>query len=201
MDLPIGLSALPMPLRWGARPARWDTDGRSHLQITAGPKSDIFIDPAGGGTWLGAPRLLGAPPDGDFQFSARVGVGFATNFDAGSLLVWADEQRWAKLCFEFSAARQPMIISAVTRRSSDDASAFAIDGPTAWLRISRLGRALAFHASADGTEWQIVRYFDLGAEAVLIGFSAQSPHGEGCTAVFEDIAFQPRRLAELHDGR
>jgi hypothetical protein len=73
---------------------------------------------------LNAATLLGGPPDGDFQFSARVTVGFESAFDAGVLLLWLDERRWAKLCFEFSPAGEPMIVSVVCRGVSDDANAF-----------------------------------------------------------------------------
>jgi regulation of enolase protein 1 (concanavalin A-like superfamily) len=188
-----------MPLRWGVEPVRYDADDQA-LRIEAGPKTDIFIDPAGDGKYLSAPRLLGAPPEGDFQFAARVSVDFAADFDAGVLLLWADEQRWAKLCFEYSPQGEPMIVSVVNRRSSDDANGFVVDGRTVWLRISRLGRAFAFHASTDGELWSFVRYFDLGAEAMLVGFEAQSPLGEGCTATFDEIAFRTQRLSDLRDG-
>jgi regulation of enolase protein 1 (concanavalin A-like superfamily) len=134
------------------------------------------------------------------MFSARVEVDFTAQYDAGVLLVWADEQRWAKLCFEYSPDGEPMIVSVVTRHSSDDANAFVVAGRTAWLRICRLGRAFAFHASTDGARWLFVRYFDLGAESVLIGFEAQSPHGAGCTATFDQISFRSARLPQLRDG-
>ena len=49
-----------------------------------------------------AATLLGVPPAGDFQLSARVRVGFRSTFDAGVLLLWLDRAYWAKLCFEFS---------------------------------------------------------------------------------------------------
>jgi uncharacterized protein len=200
MEPPTGLSAMPMPLRWDIAPVRAETDGRSRLLIEAGPQTDIFVDPAGDGKRLNAPRLFGPAPPGDLMFSARVEVAFATRYDAGVLLVWADEQRWAKLCFEYSPDGEPMIVSVVTRRSSDDANAFVVAGPTAWLRISRLGRAFAFHASTDGDRWVLVRYFDLGAESVLVGFEAQSPHGAGCTATFDEVSFRSARLANLRDG-
>jgi regulation of enolase protein 1 (concanavalin A-like superfamily) len=200
MESPTGLSAMPMPLRWDNAPVRAETDGRSRLLIEAGPKTDIFVDPGGDGKRLNAPRLFGPAPPGDLQFSARVEVAFTTRYDAGVLLVWADEQRWAKLCFEYSPDGEPMIVSVVTRRSSDDANAFVVAGRTAWLRISRLGRAFAFHASIDGARWVLVRYFDLGAESVLVGFEAQSPHGTGCAATFDEVSFCSTTLANLRDG-
>jgi regulation of enolase protein 1 (concanavalin A-like superfamily) len=200
MEPPITLSALPMPLRWDVSPVRAESDGGARLRVEAGRLTDLFVDPGGDSVRLNAPRLVGVPPEGDYQFSARVGVEFSATFDAGVLLVWADETRWAKLCFERSPGRAPMIVSVVTRRSSDDANGFIGTGRTVWLRISRRGRAYAFHASTDGSSWSFVRHFDLGAEATQIGFVSQSPTGEGCTVTFEDIRFVQRSLPDLRDG-
>jgi len=73
-----------------------------------------------------------------------------------------------------------------------------VDGAEAWLRIARLGRAVAFHASTDGTVWQLIRYFELTAGRV--GFLAQSPTGEGCTVTFDRIFHAAERLADLRSG-
>jgi hypothetical protein len=200
VETPITLSALPIPLRWDVSPVRCETDGTTRLRVEAGRLTDLFVDPGGDSVRLNAPRLIGTPPEGDFQFSARVAVEFAATFDAGVLLVWADESRWAKLCFERSPGRAPMIVSVVTRRASDDANGFIVTGRTVWLRISRLGRAHAFHASTDGASWSFVRYFDLGAEATQIGFESQSPTGDGCAATFDDVRFVRARLADLRNG-
>jgi hypothetical protein len=35
---------------------------------------------------------------------------------------------------------------------------------------------------------------------VEVGFLAQSPTGAGCTAIFEQIAYLPERLADLRGG-
>ena len=61
-------------------------------------------------------------------------------------------------------------------------------------------RAWAFHASADGALWSLLRYFTLGeASGARIGFLAQSPRGWGCTA-FDQIAYCPGAHADLRDG-
>ncbi|GIH12680.1 DUF1349 domain-containing protein [Rugosimonospora africana] len=203
MDDTIALAGLPMSLRWEALPTGWSPEP---LRIEAGPGTDLFVDPAGDATYLNAPRLLGTPPEGDFQLAATVSVDFAETFDAGVLLLWADEQHWAKLCFELSPQGEPMVVTVVTRGPSDDANAFLVDGDKVRLRISRIGTAFAFHASvppASGSgaaRWSFVRYFDLGASAVRIGFEAQSPTGKGSAATFEDIRFVPERLSDLRDG-
>ena len=183
----------------------WRLDG-SRLSGTAAPHSDLFVDPGAGSplnaeSLLNAATLLGTAPEGDFQLSARVTVGFAATYDAGVLLLWADEGLWAKLCFEFSPAGEAMVVSVVTRGVSDDANAFVVTGRSVWLRVSRVDRAYAYHASTDGDHWQFVRFFSLGEPApVRLGFEAQSPTGDGCPVSFDEIRFVPRRLGDLRDG-
>ena len=82
------------------------------------------------------------------------------------------------------------------------ANAFTVADRTVWLRISRLDHVYAFHASTDGTTWQLVRVFTLGDAPAdhRIGFEAQSPTGDGCTVTFDRIRFTPERLPDLRDG-
>lgn len=183
----------------------WTIDARS-LAATAPPRTDIFIDPAarheGEGVVLNAPGLLGTPPEGDYQLAAHVTVDFAATADAGVLLLWADETNWAKLCFEYSPDGRPMLVTVVCRGVADDANSFVIDGHRAWLRISRVGQAYAFHGSTDGSHWELLRVFrlDVPPADVRVGFEVQSPHGDGCAVRFDDIRFASTTLAELRDG-
>jgi regulation of enolase protein 1 (concanavalin A-like superfamily) len=194
------LDGFPAPLRWFGASNAWYSceDG---LAIGAGPETDMFVDPLGDGVpVLNAPRLV-TPVDGDVQLSALVRVDFAATFDAGVLLVWGDETNWAKLCFEQSPQGKPTIVSVVTRGHSDDANSHPVDDKEIWLRVSRLGNAFAFHASTDGTSWDLIRYFALyPVRGLCYGFEAQSPTGRGCTASFHEISLRHERLAELRDG-
>lgn len=200
MTEPITLRSLPMPLHWHTAPVRWSVDEQTSLTIEAGAVTDLFINPQGAAPVLNAPRLFGAIA-GDFQLSARVAVAFNATFDAGVLLIWRDERRWAKLCFEYSPQRRPMVVSVVTRDTSDDANGFVVEDTRIWLRVSRLGTAFAFHASRDGHTWDLIRHFPLDAgDTANIGFLAQSPTGAGCTASFDDFRLVPERLADLRSG-
>ncbi len=199
MDEPVTLSTFPSPLYWHVRPARWNA-APSSLTITAQARTDLFTDPQGSTPMVNAPRLHG-PVAGDFQLSALVEVDFGAMFDAGVILVWDDDAHWAKLCFEYSPRRQPMVVSVVTRGVSDDANGFVVDGTRVWLRASRRGQAWAFHASLDGRRWELIRHFSLGGGAATnVGFLAQSPTGPGCTVTFGEIHFVPERLRELRNG-
>jgi len=207
MDQSVTVPALPMPLHWQSPPLGWRVADGGALTITAGARSDLFVDPQGTAAALNAPCLVGRPT-GDFLLRARVTVDFAATYDAGVLLLWEHERVWAKLCFEYSPQRQPMVVSVVTRGVSDDCNSFEVDGHQVWLRVARLGPAFAFHASTDGSFWQLVRYFALDAgvgaragAAPAVGFLAQSPTGEGCSVTFADIGFRPERLRDLRSGQ
>ena len=123
----------------GSRRRRAGARTGSTLELAAHPRTDWFVDPSGGR----APMLDGAAlvgdATGDFMFSARVTVGFAATFDAGVLLLHVSDTVWAKLCFEFSPQKEPMVVSVVTRGTSDDANGFVVDGDAVWLRIARMG--------------------------------------------------------------
>jgi uncharacterized protein len=207
MTLAWNVPGLPFTLAPSDGAAWTVDDAAATVSATAAAHSDIFIDPGSDSqlnaeSMLNAATLLGVPPDGDFQFSARVTVGFGSTFDAGVLLLWLDERHWGKLCFEYSPDREPMIVSVVARGVSDDANAFTVDGRTVWLRISRIDRAFAYHASLDGKTWRMIRFFALDevSSPASIGFEAQSPTGDGCAVTFDDIRFTRERLNELRDG-
>lgn len=167
------------------------------LRIDAGARTDLFTDPGGSAPTRNSPVLL-ADVDGDFTLSCRVAPSFKETFDAGVLMTYGDDRTWAKLCFEYSPRHEPMVVSVVTRGVSDDCNSAVIDADQVWLRVARLGPAVAFHYSLDGSYWHLVRHFAL--DGTSAGFSAQSPTGEGCTTVFDQIHFTRERLADLRNG-
>jgi hypothetical protein len=199
MNSGIAIPGLPMPLAWAPEPVTWSA-GPASLEIEAGRDTDLFVDPGTGDGVDNAPRLLG-PCAGDFQLSARVSVDFRASFDAAVLVVWSAADRWAKLCFEASPQLEPMVVSVVTRGVSDDCNSFVVEGDHVWLRVARIGATYAFHASTEGTRWQLVRHFGLGESApAQVGFLAQSPRGAGCAVRFDEIRFIATRLDDIRSG-
>lgn len=204
---------LPFELWPEGSPACEVAERDGALVLTAGPRTDMFADPAEPGD-AGRPdavrpdavrpdagRLVGVPPEGDFRLAARVSPSFGAMFDAGVLLVYADDDHWAKLCYEFSPQRTPTAVSVVTRGTSDDCNSFETDGSPLWLRVTRTGPAWAFHASRDGAFWRMLRYFSLGTgSAAKVGLMPQSPTGDGCVVTFDQVTFAPGAPADLRDG-
>jgi uncharacterized protein len=178
----------------------WTAPPREAITIAAGPRTDLFVDPAGGSPVLNAPLLLGAT-DGDFLLSAHVRADLRATFDAGALMLHAGERTWAKLALERSPQGEAMIVSVVTRGVSDDANGPIVASDGIWLRVARIGATCALHSSTDGQRWDLVRHFALETpEGLTAGLLAQSPTGEGCTATFDDVRFETRTLADLRDG-
>ena len=203
----LDVPELPFPVV-PSHPGVWRREeaGGSVVADAAG-HTDFYVNPGGAESadaesLNNAAFLVGFPPAGDFQFSARVAVDFRAQYDAGVLMLWIDERNWAKFCFEFSPAAEPMVVSVVTRGVSDDANAFVVGRRSVWLRVSRVDGAYAYHASTDGKTWTLVRVFSLGDKTAdhQVGFEAQSPTGDGCTVTFDDIRFTQQRLADLRDG-
>ena len=197
------LPGVPFPFESSGTPACQATVAGGVLTLTSGPKSDLFIDPAGDeGARPDAGRWTGLPGEHDFTFSARVTVGFGGTFDAGVLLLYLSERRWAKLCYEFSPQRKPTAVTVVTHGTSDDSNSFETAGGPLWLRITRSGRAWAFHAST--------RRRLLAAAAVLHARRGvrcprrlPRPVADGRTAAPRSStrsAFRPGAPADLRDG-
>ena len=189
-------------LAWHGEPGTSDYDPAAHrLSITAPARTDWFTDPVSGERTASAPALL-FEPEGDFALSARVSVGFSGVFDAGVLCLWQSEDQWAKLCFEHSPQRRAMVVSVVTRGTSDDANSVLVDGSAVHLRMVRTGRAYAFHHSLDGSTWHFVRLFRLGdgSAPVRAGFLAQAPDATPCTSTFEAIRLSSSVPTDLRDG-
>ena len=187
-------------LAWQVAPPEPAQLAGSSIAFAAGPRTDLFVDPGGADAQLGAPLLLGRPR-GDFRLSARVSAKLAATFDAAALVVWSSPSSWAKLALEYSPQREPTIVSVVTREISDDANCFALPDAVGWLRISRRGETLAFHASVDGLWWSLVRFFTFtGAGEASAGFLVQSPTGDGAQGRFDQIEWAEEPLRELRDG-
>jgi regulation of enolase protein 1 (concanavalin A-like superfamily) len=195
----IALPAFPAPLRWLNPAASWRIDGDDALTVTAGSGTDLFADPGTLDRFGNAPALVGLI-EGEFTLSARMAFDSRAAFDAGVLLLYGGERTWAKFCLEVSPQGRLTVVSVVTRGVSDDCNSITVDGDAARLRVSRVGRAFAFHVAADDGNWQLIRYFALDGEPET-GFLAQSPTGDGCSVRFTEIRHAPERLGDLRDGR
>jgi uncharacterized protein len=195
------LPTIPGEFQWHNPPVEWSYESSKGLYILAGAQTDWFSDPAGTSVKDNAPCALVSLPDDSFLLSAKVSVTFASAFDAGVLQIRKADDLGAKLCFEYSPQRRPMIVSVVTRATSDDCNSAEVDRSEIYLRVARTPQTLAFHYSHDGCVWQFVRYFALGKlKSLRAGFSAQSPTGTQCAVVFSEISYRRGNLRDNRSG-
>lgn len=200
LSLPgLSLPGIPGELHWVNTASSWKLE-HDCLHITAPAQTDLFVDPAGGLVKDDSPRAI-FTPDPQFTLSAHVTVDFAATYDAGVLVLCADGLHWAKLCFELSPQGEPMVVSVVTNGVSDDCNSTPLARSDIYLRVTRLGQAFAFHYSEDGAHWRLVRYFALQQAANLrVGFSSQSPTGQGCRAAFAQVRYWPTAIQDIRSG-
>lgn len=188
------------PLHWLSHEGAGEV-GEGVVTLIAPAGTDWTNDALGAPPQHAAPALVFDAP-AELALSARVRVPTPrTTFDAGALVLWADERHWAKLCFEQSPQGRAMVVSTVTNEYTDDCNSWDVDDDSVHLRVVRTGPGWAFHASRDGQVWEFVRLFRLFTDLpVSVGFLAQAPLGESCTAVFDRITLSGVAPVDLRDG-
>src|SRR5271154_929651 len=79
-------------LSWhGAPGSSWHFDnGDKVLTISAGPKTDWFVEASDGKVANSGPLLL-FKPGSDYVLTTRVAVNFASKYDSAALMLWADD--------------------------------------------------------------------------------------------------------------
>src|SRR5687768_6432642 len=164
----LGFDAVPIEFEWLRPPAEWHAEP-ARLVVSAPAQTDWFIDPISARAVRTAPLLVGPAPRGDFTWEAHVVLDGDALFDAAGLFVYDDDDHWAKLAVEVTAAG-PTIVSVVTDAFSDDCNSTVLEQSSAWLRLARVGDALAFHTSDGGGRWELVRVFRTASAAPRIGF-------------------------------
>ncbi len=196
----LQLPTIPFTFEWYNEPKDWINEN-NNLIIISKAKTDLFIDPLDLQEIDSAPAALFVPPDPCYIFGAKVSVDFKDVFDAGVLHIRSSKDNWAKLCFEFSPQKTPTVVSVVTQGSSDDCNSSTIGGNQVFLRMAVQPEVIGFHYSLDGAYWNMVRYFKLKyLNEIRIGFSAQSPNGQGCQAAFSEIFYRQGSLTDFRNG-
>lgn len=177
------------------------------LTLLAEDNTDFFNSPVKEEGFFPQPvssaHLFYTELTGDFVLKARVSLDFISTYDASALLVYENENVWAKLALENSdmPCRKPAVVSVVTNRISDDCNGPVVDGNSVWFQISRVDDCFAFHYSLDGEVYNMVRVFTLPVgRTVKAGFSAQAPMGKGGKRCFDHISIENRRVENIRAG-
>jgi hypothetical protein len=170
------------------------------LVLQAKKGTDLYANTDGTEVADKTPRVL-FQPAGDFIFSAKVKAGANHPFNGAALIVYGDRTNWAKLLFEFAKTGAAGISSTVAKGVGDDAHHGVRPGDTVYLKVVRRKDMFVFYTSPDGAAWSMVRSFGLpGAASVKVGFSSQSPDGDGFSAQFSDIKFRNATFKDFWQG-
>ncbi|SEO36874.1 hypothetical protein SAMN05428959_10748 [Duganella sp. CF517] len=170
------------------------------LVLQAKKGTDLYANTDGTEIADNTPRVL-FQPVGDFIFSAKVTAGVNHAFNGGALIVYNDKANWAKLLFEFAKTGAAGISSTVAKGVGDDAHHGVRPGGAVYLKVLRRKDMFVFYTSPDGRDWSMVRSFSLpGAATAKVGFSSQSPAGDGFSAQFSDVKFRNATFKDFWQG-
>ncbi|MDQ0086717.1 regulation of enolase protein 1 (concanavalin A-like superfamily) [Paenibacillus anaericanus] len=175
-------------LKWKNEPMYWEYTKEDGLIMDASANADFFKDPGGKHIAESAPFLY-VQVDSSFQLTTQIQVDMLHLYDSGCLMLMADDNNWAKLCFEFNG-EYATIVSVVTKNgSSDDCNSERVMVETPYLRIEKNGLTISFYYSIDGQDWKLIRYFGMESSTPFIaGVVAQSPMGSGCRVNFKYLS-------------
>ena len=137
----------------------------------------------------------------DSTFSAAAHHAYGSRFDQCGLLIYLDEDCWAKASIEWETDSMSHLGSVVTNGGfSDWATQEVASTPVGctWYRVSRRGADFCFEWSSDAKHWAQLRVFHLGGSVspagvqlpVQVGVYAGSPVAPTCKATFTDMKWE-----------
>lgn len=175
---------------------------RNRLVLRSNRKSDNFNAPDGKQSNNTAPMLLSRVDNtGPFTFSARVTPTFLETYDAGALIVYANERNWVKFAFERDERARTRIVTVRTIGTSDDNNHDVLTNLSVHLKISSNAQCIGYYYAVDRESWQLVRLHrnDYPSE-LWLGLSAQSPLGNGNQVAFEDCWLSATSIQDFRSG-
>lgn len=196
-DVVLKIKNIPYQLEIKNDPVAYKVND-AQISLAAKGKTNLFNSPNGISRVQDAPMIL-FEPKGDFTLSAKVSGDLKSIYDVAALVVYQDENTWAKFCYENSVDKVPTIVSVVTRVYSDDCNSYPA-GSYAYLSIVKKGEEFSFFYAEDNKKWKLVRNFRLDLSGKLkVGFASHGSRGDGFTALFSEIRYQDKALEDMRD--
>lgn len=200
-NLLVGMSTLDLKgFRWMNQPDNFKFENNT-LKVVPPENSDFFNDPVTGSIHTSAPYLY-KDVEGDFVATVMAKPNFSAVWNGVALLIYIDDNYWAKFCFENSDATGPSPVSVVTRQVSDDANGVILENQESlWLKLVRKGDLYAMHWSADGISYKMTRLFKMPHHKIVkVGIEAQCPAGKGVMHEIQYFSLIQKTVADLRKG-
>ncbi|AZQ62460.1 DUF1349 domain-containing protein [Flammeovirga pectinis] len=139
--------------------------------------------------------------EGDFTIKGKVTTLGSAPFDAAFLMVRQNGRKWMKIAVELGVDKKYNVVSVITNNWSDDANGEILEGNNCWLRITRKNNFFGLHYSIDGIKWRFVRAFGMEMDkSVSIGFGIQSPKGDNCIGIIEELKVSDIPVDNFRNG-
>ena len=172
------------------------------LTLASEGKRDNFRDPDGKLSNHTAPVLLTEIDNKQpFTLTAKITPKFLKTYDAGTLYIYVKEDLWLKMAMEMDERNKTRMVSVRTVGTSDDNNHDVVTSKSVYMKISSDTKTVGFYYSLDKKGWQLIRLFNNDyPESIWMGISAQSPLGEGTSAVFEDVSLTQQSISDFRLG-
>ena len=172
------------------------------LTLTSAAKRDNFRDPNGKLSSNTAPVLLTEVDNKKpFTLTAHVTPTFLETYDAGALYIWVKDDLWLKMAMEMDEGRRTRMVTVRTTGTSDDNNHDVVTAKSVYMKISSDTQTVGFYYSLDRNKWQLIRLFKNDyPDRIWLGISAQSPLGNGTSAMFEDVSLTSTSIADFRRG-
>ena len=194
----IQIKNIPYPLKVFNSPLNLNITGDSVITITSKEKTNLFNSPGNNYYKQNAPMLL-FHPDSNFILCAKISAELQEVYDVAALVMYQNNDLWAKLCYENSINKEATVVSVVTRGYSDDCNSIKIADNYIYFCIAKKGNEISFHCSSDNVNWYLVRHFnfDFNTNELMIGFAVHSSRRDMFSAKFSDINYSNSILENM----
>lgn len=185
-----------MEFQFMNQPVRFHSD-KNIIEMEAGAGTNLFNDMCSDYRGDYFPFYY-VKYTGDFVVQAKISPEFKAIYDLGCIIVYDNPNKWIKFAYENADSGQPAMVSVITDDVSDDSNGEKLDEVGVWMRIVRKGNNFSLHYSKDKNNWTLVRIFQLEMnEEIMLGISAQSPMGNGCTVCFEGLEIMNHNYSDI----
>lgn len=148
--------------------------------------------------------MLLAPVDNSrpFTLTGKITPTFLATYDAGAFYIWVKDDLWLKMAMERDERKRVRMVSVRTTGTSDDNNHDVVTAKSVYLKISSDTKTVGFYYSLDNKTWQLIRLFkNEYPAAIWLGISAQSPTGNGTSALFQHLALTQTSITDFRLGR